>query len=556
MNIIGISYSGSHDAGVSFVQDGKLLFAISEERLTRKCHDTAFPINSIKEGFKFLNLSPENIDYVVISWSPPYRYLWKDNKIIGNNFSLRLLSSYLYAKLYNIWIKGGFRKYEQYFGKSRFLFCDHHLAHAISAYAYSLLNEATVVVIDGQGAFEATSIWYAKDGKIEPVEIINFPNSLGLFYAKFTKYLGFKPLSDEWKVMGLAAYGKDGVDLKDFIDLSVNLYYINWKRIFGEALVDVSGIEAILGMRRQEEEEIQEKHKDIAFAVQRETEKAMLKIVRYAIEKTGCKKLCLAGGVALNCKANGLITTSGMIDDIFIQPAASDEGSALGAAMYPYLFLEKRLPKFPMDHVYWGPSFESGEIEKTLRTYKLPYEKLNFPSKVIAEMLIDGKIIGVFRERMEFGPRALGNRSILADPRIPEMKDKVNNSVKYREWWRPFAPSILEEKYYEFFNTRFLSPFMILSFPVKEEQKNKIPAATHVDDTARPQSVSKKINPFYWGIIHEFYKRTGVPGLLNTSFNLKGEPIVCSPFDAIRTFYTSGLDALVIEDFLIKKDIK
>lgn len=554
MKIIGISYSGDHDSSCALVIDGELKFAISEERLTRKKHDSSFPINSIKEALKFSNLKPEDIDYVCISWSNPLKQFIFDLKLLfKNKFSFKGLLYTSYSNLYKLWIKGGFKRYENYFGKSNFLFCDHHLAHAISAYSYSPFNEATVVVIDGRGAYEATSIWYAKDGKIEPVEIIKFPNSIGLFYAKFTKYLGFKPLSDEWKVMGLAPYGKDGISLKEFIENESIPYRINWKRLLRSGLNDVSGIEEIFGRKREEDEEINEKHKDIAFACQRETERAILNIVKYAVEKTKCKNLCLAGGVVLNCKANGIVANSGIIDDIFIQPAASDEGAALGSAFYPYLIFEKRLPKFLMDNLYLGPSFKEEEIERILKNCKLKYEKLINPQKLISELISDGKIIGLFQGRMEFGPRALGNRSIIADPRKEEMKDKVNNSVKYREWWRPFAPTILEEKYFEFFDTKFLSPFMILSFPVKKEMKDKIPATVHVDGTARPQSLNKKINPFYYEIIYEFYKKTNVPAILNTSFNLKNEPIVCTPFDAIRTFYTSGLDYLVLENFLVFK---
>lgn len=553
MKILGISYSGDHDTACALSIDGKLIFAIQEERLTRKKHDSSFPVNSIKETLKFSKLKPEEIDYVVIAWSNPLKELFFDLKLnFKNKLSPKSILYTLYSRIHHLWIKGGFKRYEQFFGKSKFLFCDHHLAHAISAYICSPFKEATILVVDGRGAFEATSIWYANDGKIEPVEIINFPNSLGLFYAKFTKYLGFKPLSDEWKVMGLAPYGKEGISLKEFISNDEIPYKVHWKKFFGEGLSDVSGIEKIFGKKRNEDEEINDKHKDIAFAVQRETEKAMLNLARYAIEKTGCKNLCIAGGVALNCKANGLIANSNFIENIFIQPAASDEGASLGACFYPYLLFEKRLPKFELKHLYWGNSYENEAFE-LLKKYKLPYEKLINPEKTIAELIYDGKIIGLFRGRMEFGPRALGNRSILADPRDFEMKDKVNNSVKYREWWRPFAPSILEEFYFEYLNARFLSPFMILSFPVKEDKKEKIPAVVHIDGSARPQSVNKEINPFYYNLINEFYKKTGVPVLLNTSFNLKGEPIVCSPFDAIRTFYTSGLDFLIIEDFIVYK---
>ena len=554
MKILGISYSGDHDSACALSIDGKPIFAIQEERLTRKKHDSSFPLSSIKETLKFAKLKPEDIDYIVIAWSAPLAHLLTDLKINFENFSSPKTFLYtLYSGFHHIWIKGGFKRYKEYFGKSKFLFCPHHLAHAISAYSFSPFGKATILVVDGRGAYEATSIWYADEGRIEPVEIIMFPNSLGLFYAKFTKYLGFKPLSDEWKVMGLAPYGEDGINLKEFISNDEVPYKVHWKKFFGEGLCDVKGIEKVFGKKREENEEIDKKYKDIAFAVQRETEKAMLNFAKYAVKKTGCRNLCIAGGVALNCKANGLIANSDFIDNIFVQPAASDEGASLGASFYPYLLFDKKLPKFELKHLYLGPSYEN-EVEDILKKYKLPYEKLINPEKIIPELLLDGKIIGLFKGRMEFGPRSLGARSILADPRKEEMKDKVNNSVKYREWWRPFVPSILEEFYFDYLDAKFLSPFMILSFPVKSDKREKIKAVVHIDGSARPQSVNKNVNPFYYNIINEFYKKTGVPAVLNTSFNLKGEPIVCSPFDAIRTFYTSGLDFLIIENFLVYKN--
>ncbi len=553
MKNIGISFSGGHDSSACFVKDKELLFAISEERLTRKNHDSSFPLKAIHSGFIQSQWAPEDVDYVVLGWQSPIKYFIHDLSILTNTSLMDTLRS-ISSHIKNIYSKGGLKSYEREFGKTRLLYCDHHLAHAISSYAYSPFNEATILVIDGRGAFESSSIWYAKDGFIKPVEFIKWPNSLGFLYAKFTKYLGFQPLSDEWKVMGLAAYGKEGINLSDFINHEKKIYKVNWKEIYGKGLQDVSGIEKILGTQRKDEnEDISDRFKDIAFAIQQETEKAMLNLTEYAIKKTGCKNLCLSGGVALNCKANGMIVNSGLINDIFIQPAASDEGVSLGAALYPYLLSEKRLPKVEMKHSYLGLQYSSEQVEGILKLYKLTYIKMNNRAYDIAKELAMGKIVGHFNGRMEFGPRALGNRSILADPRIAEMKDKVNNSVKYREWWRPFAPSILEEHYSEFFKTGILSPFMILSFPVIESKKEVIPAAVHVDGTARPQSVNKNTNQEYWEIINEFYKLTNVPVLLNTSFNLKGEPIVCSPFDAIRTFYTSGLDVLAIDKFLIRK---
>ncbi len=556
MRNIGISYSGYHDSSVCFLDGSKVEFALSEERITRICHDRQFPMHAIETGMKYLGWKASEVSNVVLSWQSPLRNFVHQLQVLPHEYlSARSLLDFARSHLRYTYTSGGLRNYQRRYGKARCAFCDHHLAHAISAFSFSGFDEACVVIVDGRGAHESTSFWHGRDGVLTPVSLIRWPDSIGLFYAKFTKYLGFAPLSDEWKVMGLAAYGKAKEDLSQFIDLSGELPRVNYSAFYGRGLLDVSGIERVLGPARQDDEEITDRHRDIAFAVQQAAEQALLKIVRYGVSQTKCRNLCLAGGVALNCKANGKVVDSGLIDRIFVQPAASDEGTALGAALYPYLQLEQKLPRIDFAHCYLGPEFNNEEIERTLKSYKLNYRNIGTErARVIAAELAQGKIVGHFRGRMEFGPRALGNRSILADPRQAEMKDKVNMSVKYREWWRPFAPSMLEEHYHDYFAARALSPFMILSFPVNAAKEAQIPAAVHVDQTARPQSVSKSTNPEYWELINDFYKQTGVPVVLNTSFNLKGEPIVCSPFDAIRTFYTSGLDTLAIGDFLVQKD--
>jgi carbamoyltransferase len=301
------------------------------------------------------------------------------------------------------------------------------------------------------------------------------------------------------------------------------------------------------------ESEIDDRHKNIAFAVQDACEIAMMNVVRMAVEKTGCRNLCLAGGVALNSKANGKIAASGLVDKIFVQPAASDDGVALGAALAPYLDRGGRLPNKAMRHAYLGPEFDDAAIETALRTYKLRYTALNNPAETAAELLSHGKILGWFQGRMEFGPRALGSRSILADARDPEMNAKVNNAVKFREWWRPFAPSLKKEAVGEYLESVTDSPFMILTAQVRPEKRSVIPSVTHVDGSARPQTVEKEINPLYWRLLDEFEKRTGVPVIMNTSFNLRGEAIVHTPTDALRTFFSSGMDALVIGNFLVEK---
>jgi len=410
-----------------------------------------------------------------------------------------------------------------------------------------------VVVMDGRGAWEATSVWRGKAGRLEQILTIPFPDSIGLFYSGFTEYLGFQPNSDEWKVMGLAPYGEPSVKLDAFIAPEAAPYRVNAKLLFGDGDGSFSAITSLLGPARAPESEIDDRHKNIAYAVQDACELAMLSVVRMAVERTHCRNLCLAGGVALNSKANGKIAASGIVDKVFVQPAASDDGVALGAALAPYLDDGGRLPNRAMRHAYWGQAFDDAAIERALRTYKLRYIRVDDPAARAAELLANGKILGWFQGRMEFGPRALGSRSILADPRDPEMSAKVNNAVKFREWWRPFAPSLKKEAARDYLEGVTDSPFMILTAQVRPEKRSVIPAVTHVDGSARPQTVEKEINPLYWRLIDEFEKRTGVPVIMNTSFNLRGEAIVHTPTDAVRTFYSSGMDALVIGSYLVEK---
>ncbi len=396
-------------------------------------------------------------------------------------------------------------------------------------------------------------IWHGSGGRLEHILTIPFPDSIGFFYSGFTEFLGFVPNSDEWKVMGLAPYGKPGIDLSAFIDLQAAPYHVHAKDLFTNGTALFAHITSLLGPPRKAESEIDDRHKNIAYAVQDACEAAMMNVVRLAIEKTGCRNVCLAGGVALNSKANGRIAASGLVEEFFVQPAASDDGVALGAALAPYLDNNGKLSNKVMRHGYWGPSFEDESIEGALRIYKLRFAKLADPAGTAAELLAQGKILGWFQGRMEFGPRALGSRSILADARDPEMNAKVNNAVKFREWWRPFAPSLKRESAAEYLESANDSPFMVLTAQVRPEKRGVIPAVTHVDGSARPQTVEKEINPLYWRLLDEFGKRTGVPVILNTSFNLRGEAIVHTPTDAIRTFFSSGMDALVIGSYLVEK---
>lgn len=558
MLTLGINYSQMHDSSACIVRDGELLFAVAEERLSRVKHDPRFPRLAIQACLDFVQVRAEQLEEVCFGWqtaSPVYRH---DLKLFAlGEYPITYLnvlnSTRHFASMWHQ--ETGAAPFRRMFGasKRKMRFVDHHLAHAISAYAYSGFDEAAIAVLDGRGAWEATSIWHGKDGQIEHVLTIPFPNSLGLFYSQFTWYLGFQPNSDEWKVMGLAPYGEPGVKLEAFIEPEAGPYRVNPKHILGNGKGPFAHMASLLGPPRTPESEIEDRHKNIAYAVQDTCETAMMSVAGLALEQTRCKNLCLAGGVALNSKANGKILSSGLFDKIFVQPAASDDGVALGAALAPYLDNGGRLPLTSMRHAYLGPAFDDQIIESSLRSYKLRYSRLSDPAATAAELLSQGRILGWFQGRMEFGPRALGSRSILADSRDAQMNVKVNNAVKFREWWRPFAPSLKKEAAAYFLESATDSPFMILTAQVRPEKRSVIPAVTHVDGSARPQTVEKEVNPLYWRLIDEFEKRAGVPVILNTSFNLRGEAIVHTPTDALRTFFSSGMDALVMGSFLVEK---
>lgn len=558
MITLGLNYSQMHDSSACIVRDGELLFAVAEERISRLKHDARFPALAIQACLDFAAVRPDQIDEVCLGWQPIGQLYRHDLSLYATgrwplNYLNFLNSTRYYASMRHQ--GSGQKRFSQLFGptKARYRFVDHHLAHALSAYCYSGLEDSAILVMDGRGAWEATSIWHGNKGRVEHLLTINWPDSLGQFYAVFTGFLGFTPNADEWKVMGLAPYGKPGVDLSMFMDVKTQPYRVDTALLNGNGSGPYSGWPAALGKPREPESNISDLHKDLAYAVQDQCEAAMMNAVRLALEKTGSKNLCLAGGVALNSKANGKIVASGLVQNFFVQPAASDDGVALGAALAPFLDGGQRLPARPMRHAYLGPCFDDSAIESALNTYKIRYSRLSDPAATAAEFLTQGKILGWYQGRMEFGPRALGSRSIIADPRDPEMNAKVNNAVKFREWWRPFAPSFKKEAAPEFLESAYDSPFMILTAQVRPEKREVIPSVTHVDGSARPQTVEKEINPLYYRLIDEFGKRTGVPVIMNTSFNLRGEAIVHTPTDAIRTFFSSGMDALVLGSFLVEK---
>lgn len=556
MYILGINYE-LHDSSVCLLKDNNIIFATEEERLSRVKHDGEFPLRAIKKALEFAKISVNDIDAIAFGWPrPPLPYLYP---------------VYLFAKGYKLsyWNLAGFTRrfiqrnknqggaklflneFENFRGK--ILYYPHHYSHAVSAYAVSGFDKATIIVMDGSGTDEATTIWYGEGENVKLIKKIRLPNSLGWFYMKFTQYLGFQPNSDEWKVMGLAPYGEKGINLQDFIRKNKSFYYIPGLKLLGNSFYDLSFFERKFGPKRAPDSEINKIHKDIAYAVQDETEKAILAIVKWAVNATGCRNLCLAGGVFLNCKANGVILREELVDRIFVQPVASDAGVAIGASIATKKELGAVMRVEPMRHVYYGEGFSEEEVKNILDAFKIRYRYIEDAAKVAAKMLSEKKIIGWFQGRAEFGPRALGNRSILADPRDADMKDRVNQIIKFRENWRPFAPSVLDEDCKDYFEHWHESPFMILSFSVKKDKAHLIPAVVHVDGSSRVQSVKKEVNQKYYQLIKEFKNITGVPVIMNTSFNLRGEPIVNSPKDALRTFYTSGLDALFMENFLIEK---
>ena len=558
MIVLGLNYSQTHDSSACLVRNGELLFAVAEERISRVKHDSRFPTLAIKTCLESTGIRADQIDQVCVGWQPPTTSFRHELKFyLTGRWPITYLNILNSTRQFaSMWSQhGGENPFTRQFGrpKSPFRFIDHHLAHAISAYAYSGFRDAAIVVMDGRGPWEASSIWSGTNGRIEHILTMSWPNSVGLFYAAFTEFLGFVRNADEWKVMGLAPYGKPGIDLSMFIDPHAGPYKIHTGQLVGNGKGFFAGWPAALGKPREPESHISDLHKDIAYAVQDQCEAAIMSVVLMALAKARSRNLCLAGGVALNSKANGKIVASGVVDDIFIQPAASDDGVALGAALAPLLDGGGCLPLKPMRHAYLGPCFDDAAIASTLKRYRLRCSRLSDPAATAAEFLAAGKILGWYQGRMEFGPRALGCRSILADPRDPEMNTKVNNAVKFREWWRPFAPSLKKEATPEYLESAHDSPFMILTAQVRPEKRSIIPSVTHVDDSARPQTVEKDVNPLYYRLIDEFGKRTGVPVIMNTSFNLRGEAIVNTPTDAIRTFFSSGMDALVLGSFLLEK---
>ncbi len=545
--------------------NGKIKSASQEERFNREKMSTDFPINSINWCLKENNLKLKDIDLIVIPWNPQkninhasLRWVntmrWRGEMLTNVPTNLMRIINEKEADEMNIsW------------GKNKLLFIDHHHCHAAFGYYQSGYNNANILTIDGHGETETCFFGSAKNRKIKKIHSIDYPHSVGLFYGTFTDFLGFKADSDEWKVMALSSHDKknkfDGLISKLYnltkngfeLDLTYFSFYTFDRKpnFFSKKFVE------LIGTPRKKNEKLNKIHYQIASAMQRHFEKIVIHLIKVLRFKNNSKNLILGGGAAMNCVLNGKLDSLNLCNNNHISYAPDDSGVSVGAALYAHhKFNKSKFNSNEIKSCYYGPSFDDNEIERTLNRYKIRYEKKTNIEKYASKKISDGSLIGWFQGKMEFGHRALGNRSILADPRRKNIKNLINKAVKFREDFRPFAPAILQE----YQQNIMIMPknrnvyFMERAYKFRKEWVNKIPGVVHTDKTGRVQTVSKKINPKFYNLIKYFNDITGVPVVLNTSFNLNGEPIVLSPSDAIRTFYSCGLDILILGNYVIKKN--
>jgi len=556
-----------HDASAALVVDGQVVAAAEEERFIRVKHTKGFPKNAMQFCLDYAGIKIKDVDIICASWKPwvlRIRATLALKSILKSPIIFGAKASRGMGQMRNEWAElFKLRKLvESHLGKGKYRikYIDHHFSHAASTFLCSPFEKASIFTVDGSGEADTAALWVGEGTKIKKLESVKLPHSLGQFYAAVTAFLGFKIQEDEYKVMGLAAYGEPVYAdyLRKYVIkllpnglFKVDPYFIDYhlarNGVFRKTTTGV------FGEPRKKGEEVTKQHADVASSAQTVIEEAISHLVNHLYEATKLDNLCMAGGVALNSVANGKLYRKTPFKEIFIQPAASDAGGAIGAALYVYHKLNKVQRDYIMEDAYLGPSYTLEECTSALNEKNIPYEKLQEDEIIhkIATALAEGKLICWFQGRMEWGPRALGSRSLLADPRRGEMKDIINEKVKQREPFRPFAPSILAEKADEYFEYYYKSPFMLFTFPVKKNVADKIPAVVHVDKTARPQAVMKETNPRYWKLINEFYKITGIPLLLNTSFNVQ-EPIVCSSKDAVSTFLKTRADFLVMENLVAK----
>tara|TARA_B100000989_G_scaffold298724_1_gene289443 strand:+ start:702 stop:2501 length:1800 start_codon:yes stop_codon:yes gene_type:complete len=593
ISVLGISCF-YHDSAATLLRDGEIISAVQEERFSRKKHDSNFPINSIKFILQKSNLKLSDIDHIVFYEKPFLKF----ERLLETYLSFAPFGYKSFAKSMPLWVKeklfmkkmiiDSLKSIDFNFkNEDKLFFSEHHLSHAASAYYPSNFNDAIVLTADGVGEWASTTVAIAEGNNLEIRKEIHFPHSLGLLYSAFTYYTGFKVNGGEYKLMGLAPYGdpkyvnliyENIIDVKKDGSFNLNQEYFNYctgltmtnekfNKLFGKSV------------RNPEKENLKQFHMDIASSIQKVTEEIMIKLCFSLQKEFNKKNLCLAGGVALNCVANGKIKEKKIFDNIFVQPASGDAGGSLGAALaFWHIELKKEKISNPnfMKGSYLGPEFDDKEIKSKLDCLGASYESYS-QEKIIeltAMRLSEGKSFGWFQGKMEFGPRALGNRSILADPRSEIMQKNLNLKIKYRESFRPFAPSVLLENVSDWFNYNGESPYMLMVANVKKDKqinmsedekklfgikklnikRSEVPAITHVDYSARIQTVDELNNPLYYKLISKFYELTGVPILVNTSFNIRGEPIVCSIEDTYRCFLTTELDFLVCGNQILDRN--
>lgn len=591
MDILGISCY-YHDAAAALLRDGVLVAAAEEERFTRIKHDFQFPSQAIKFCLETGGIKGADLDYVVF-FEKPFRKFDRILMTVLQTYpqSYKVfresMITWLIAKL---WVGS---KIESELGvpKERVLFGEHHLSHAASAFLCSPFEESAILTVDGVGEWVTASWGVGRGNEIRLTKHMEFPHSLGLLYSAFTAFLGFEVNEGEYKVMGMAPYGQpryvdkvwklvhQNADGSFSLDMSYFCFHHSTSRTYNRRFVelfgdprppsmhfftDSTGYPSYFGKRPANYDEVahlNQHYADIAASIQRVTEELLLGMARQLHQQTGLKRLCIAGGVGLNSVANGRILRETPFEELYIQPAAGDGGGAVGAALWAYNTLLGKPRSFTMQNAYWGKSYSAAETADFLNQNSIPFRQFNNEDgllNVVVEQLTQGKVLGWFQGRFEWGPRALGNRSILADPRNPAMKDIVNTKIKFREPYRPFAPSVLSECAQRFFDfpdaqRHYPARFMLYVAPVKPAEQKTLPAITHVDGTGRLQTVFQDQNPLYYGLIERFGQATGVPVVLNTSFNLRGEPIVTTPANAFNTFSKSEMDSLVLGNFLVEK---
>ncbi|MFM7022491.1 MAG: carbamoyltransferase [Flavobacteriales bacterium] len=602
MKILGIS-AFYHDSAAAIVEDGVILAAAQEERFTRKKHDDAFPVNAVRYCLEEAGVSIDELEAVVFYDKP----LLKFERLLETYYGFAPAGVTSFVTSIPLWIKeklflkkllrDELEKVQTYDRKKlQLLFPEHHLSHAASAYYPSNFEDAAILTIDGVGEWATASICRGEGKNISVLKELRFPHSVGLLYSAFTYFLGFRVNSGEYKLMGLAPYGNEGsarvkeyvgkikevlVDIRKDGSVWLNQKYFSYATAL--RMVPDRRWEKLFGFpRRKPEAALEQHHCDLGLAIQIVTEEIVISMAREAKRLTGSENLCMAGGVALNCVANGKIQKEDIFKNIFIQPAAGDAGGALGCALAAYHIWygqERKVDPLKLDGMngsYLGPEASDKEIEQTARKYGANfqrYESFDELTKVVADYLAQGNVVGWHQGRMEFGPRALGNRSIIGDARNPEMQKKLNLKIKYRESFRPFAPSVLAEYCAEYFDHKGISPYMLLVHPVKESrripypanyqnfalreklyhQRSDIPAVTHIDYSARIQTVHKESNEKYWKLIQSFKQKTGYGLIVNTSFNVRGEPIVCTPEDSYKCLMRTEMDFLVVGNYVFSK---